>query len=106
MGYGPAGIKYLKDIDYLRDPMNVFDGFIVIVSTIDLAFSSGGNKAVSALKSIRILRTFRVLRITKLLRALSFMKIIIHVVSKVFTSFFYIAMLLFLFMFIYTLLGR
>ena len=45
------------------------------------------------------------LRVTRLLRALAFMKIIINVVGKTISSFMYIAILLFLFIFIYSLLG-
>jgi hypothetical protein len=100
--------KYLSSFikDYVRDPMNIFDGGIVLISLVEMIFLSGGNKAISALKTVRIFRTFRVLRVTKLLRALSFMKVIIHVVSKSLSSFVYIALLLFLFIFIYTLLGK
>lgn len=74
MGYGVLG--------YLRDPMNVFDGSIVIISLVEIFFLQGGAKAVSAFRSVRIFRTFRVLRVTKLLRALAFMKVIIGVVSR------------------------
>ena len=47
----------------------------------------------------------RVLRVTRLLRALAFMKVIISVIGKTLQSFIYIAFLLFLFIFIYSLLG-
>lgn len=60
---------------------------------------------MSALRSIRILRAFRVLRITRLIRSLSYMRIIMGVVSSVITEFMYIFMLLWLFIFIYALLG-
>ena len=85
--------------------MNLFDGFIVIISLVEIIALGGGNKAVSAFRTVRIFRTFRVLRVTKLLRSLAFMKVIIDVVSKSMQSFFYIAVLLLLFIFIYTLLG-
>ena len=85
--------------------MNIFDGFIVIISLVEIIALGGGNKAVSAFRTVRIFRTFRVLRVTKLLRALEFMKVIIGVVSESMQSFFYIAVLLLLFIFIYTLLG-
>ena len=102
------GIKLLAygPITYVNDPMNVFDGSIVIISLVELIFLSGGAKAVSAFRSVRIFRTFRVLRVTKLLRSLAFMKVIIGVVSRAIDSFIYIALLLFLFIFIYALLGR
>lgn len=93
-------------LEYVRDVMNIFDGLIVIMSLVELIFLQGGTKAVSAFRSVRIFRVFRVLRVTKLLRALEFMRVIINVVQKSLSSFVYIAMLLFLFLFIYTLLGR
>ena len=50
--------------------MNIFDGTIVMLSIVEMLFMSGGNKAVSAFRSVRIFRTFRVLRVTRLLRGL------------------------------------
>lgn len=86
--------------------MNLFDGVVVIISLVEQITSSGsGKSAVSAFRTVRILRTFRVLRVTKLLRALSFMKIIIGVISRSLQKFIYIAMLLFILIFIYSLLG-
>lgn len=94
-------------VGYVKDLMNVFDGSIVIISLVEIIFlSNGTSRANSAFKSVKIFRTFRVLRVTKLLRALSFMKVIIGVLSRSMSSFFYIAILLFLFIFIYALLGR
>lgn len=56
--------------DYLRDKMNVFDAFVVILSLVELAIFGGGGSAISAFRSVRIFRTFRVLRVTKLIRSL------------------------------------
>lgn len=66
---------------------------------------SGGSKAVSAFRAVRIFRTFRVLRVTRLLRGLKFMSTIMSVINRTIDSFMYIALLLFLFIFIYALLG-
>lgn len=85
--------------------MNIFDGTIVSISIIEMLFLSGGNSAVSAFRAVRIFRTFRVLRVTRLLRGLAFMSVIIKVVGKVAENIMYIALLLFLFIFIYALLG-
>jgi hypothetical protein len=106
-GFGLRGtvLKFIFQKEYVRDAMNIFDGFIVVLSMVEIFFMSGGNKAFSAFRTIRIFRTFRVLRVTKLLRALAFMQVIIQVVSKSLQSFIYIALLLLLFIFIYTLLG-
>lgn len=85
------------------DKMNCFDAVIVILSFVEIIL--GGNSAFSAFRSVRIFRAFRVLRVTKLIRSLQFMKIIIQVISKTIDSFMYIALLLILFIFIYTLIG-
>lgn len=69
-------IKGFGVITYVRDKMNLFDGFIVILSEIDLflidALSSSNSKssAFSAFRTIRIIRIFRVLRVTRLIRYL------------------------------------
>ena len=89
---------------YVRDRMNLFDGCIVIISIIELTLISGSSH-VGAFRSLRILRTFRVLRVTRLLRAMAFMKVIIGVIGRTLQSFIYIALLLLLFILIYSLLG-
>lgn len=94
---------------YLADGMNYLDGFIVQVSIFELLYPllTGGaeNSSVKALKTLRLLRTVRVVRIVRLLRSLESMKVIISVVSKSYMSFVYITGLMFLFIFIFTLLG-
>jgi len=93
---------------YVSEPMNILDGSVVLLSLVEYSmdfFSSGGG-GLSAFKTIRILRTLRVLRVARLLRALESMKTIITVVQKSFGSFMYITMLLFLFIFIFALLGK
>ena len=90
-------------VNYIMDKMNCFDAVIVLLSFVEIIL--GGNSAFSAFRSVRIFRAFRVLRVTKLIRSLQFMKIIIQVISKTIDSFMYIALLLVLFIFIYTLIG-
>ena len=86
--------------------MNLFDALIVILSLVDWIFSANGkSKKLSAFRAIRLLRTFRVLRVTKLLRSLAYMKIIIGVIVRSLKKFIYIALLLLLLIFIYSLLG-
>lgn len=85
--------------------MNIFDGLIVSLSIFEIFFMSGGTKAMSAFRAVRIFRAFRVLRVTRLLRGLEFMHKIVNVVNRTLDSFIYIALLLFLFCFIFTLLG-
>jgi len=92
---------------YLGDKMNWLDGAVVIISIIELVMTglsgSGGN--LSAFRTVRVFRTFRVLRVARLLRALKSMRVIIGVVAASAESFVYITVLLFVFVFIYTLLG-
>lgn len=66
-------------VKWLRDKMNYMDGFIVILSLVELIFMSGSG-AFSAFKSIRMLRTLRVLRVARLLRGLKSMINIIQVI--------------------------
>jgi hypothetical protein len=96
IGMGPS--------NYVRDKMNIFDGTIVSLSLIELALGSGGS-AISAFRSVRIFRVFRVFRVTRMIRTLKIMQIIIKVVSQSLSSFLYIAVLMFLFLYIYALLG-
>lgn len=91
-------------VKYLADKMNYLDGAVVLLSIVELAFMSGGG-AISAFRTVRIFRTFRVLRVARLLRSMKSMMNIIAVISKSISSFIYLAALLFLFLFIYSLLG-
>lgn len=91
-------------IKWLQDKMNYMDGAVVIMSLVELAFLSG-NGALSAFRSVRMFRTLRVLRVARLLRGLKSMMNIIAVIQRSISSFIYLGMLLFLFIFIYALLG-
>jgi len=90
-------------MSFFGDAMNLFDAVVVAISMVEISTGTGAN--LSALRSIRILRAFRVLRITRLIRSLSYMRIVIGVVSSIINEFVYVFLLLFLFIFIYTLLG-
>ena len=91
-------------IKYLRDRLNYLDGTVVILSIVEISFVNNSN-AVSAFRTIKIFRTFRVLRVARLLRAMNSMQVIINVLMKSLSSFIYLAFLLLLFIFIYSLLG-
>lgn len=92
---------------YFAEKMNWLDGGIVSLSVMDMILAavlgSGGN--LDSLKTIRVLRTLRVLRLARLLRRLESMQMILSVFARSASSFMYITMLLFVFLFIYTLLG-
>lgn len=87
--------------------MNWLDGGIVSLSIMEMVLIavSGGGGNLSAFKTIRVLRTLRVLRVARLLRGMQSMQVIIGVFVRSASSFAYIMMLLFIFLFIYTLLG-
>ena len=94
---------------YTADKMNYLDGGVVMLSIFELAIEAiladSANVSLSSFKTLRMLRTFRVFRIARLLKALKSMQTIIQVISKSYMSFFYIAMLKFLFIIIFSLLG-
>ena len=93
-------------VKYLRDKMNWLDGGIVSLSIFEMLLTAViGSGGGSAFKAIRVLRTLRVLRVARLLRQLKSMQVIIKVISVSFMDFVYITLLVFVFIFIYTLLG-
>lgn len=97
------GVKvFAYGIAFFSDVMNLFDSAVVVISLVEITL---GGSNLSALRSIRILRAFRVLRITRLIRSLSYMRIIMNVITSVINEFVYVFLLLFLFIFIFTLLG-
>ena len=102
MGLKLIGIGVIK---YLRDKMNYLDGTVVLLSIVEMSFISNSN-AVSAFRTVKIFRTFRVLRVARLLRSMNSMQVIINVLMKSLSSFVYLAFLLILFIFIYSLLLR
>jgi hypothetical protein len=92
---------------YVADKMNWLDGSVVSLSIIELIMNAIGGTGhnLSAFRTIRVLRTFRVLRVIRLLRTLKSLKLIINVVTNSGLSIFYVTLLLFIFLFIYTILG-
>jgi len=94
---------------YIGDKMNYIDGTVVILSVvemvIDAVLSGDGAESISNFESLKILRAFRVFRIGRLLRALESMQTIIHVMVNSYKSFIYIIVLMFLFIYIFALLG-
>jgi len=90
---------------YMADRMNYLDGGVVFLSVFEMTIMSGGGGAMSAFRTVRIFRTFRVLRVARLLRGMQSMQVIIGVLVKSMSSFVYLAILLLLFCFIYSLLG-
>ena len=97
-------------VKYLSDGLNYLDGFVVILSLVELIFLSGQGsftafRAVRVFRVVRMLRTFRVVRIARLFRSLEDMRRIIRVISETLSSFAFVGLLLIIFIFIYSLFG-
>ena len=88
---------------YLKDAFNVFDSVVVLSSLIDLVVSllvessSGG--------AITALRGFRLIRIFKLAKAWKKFQNLLKTIGRTLKDISTFSILLFLFMFIYSLLG-
>ena len=94
-------------INYIRDFMNCFDGIVVVLSLVELIFLSNSKSALTAFRTVRIFRVFRVIRVirvARLFRYLQSMALILEVISGSLSKFIYLALLLLLFIIIYTLL--
>lgn len=106
---GEMSIKLLAigPSKYLADKMNWLDGSVVTISIIELVITAivGGGGNTAAFSSVKVFRTFRVLRVARLLRQLKSMRTILAVVISSADGFLYITLLMFVFVFIYTLLG-
>ena len=90
LGYGPRG--------YSRDAWNVFDGAIVIVTIMEWTLSSGGG-------GVSVFRTFRLMRVLKLARQIKSLRILLGTVVASLVSVSWMTMLLFLFIFMFAVLG-
>lgn len=92
---------------YVADKMNWLDGGVVSISIFEMLLTavSGGGGDLKAFNTVRVFRTFRVLRVARLLRSLKSMKVILQVIITSADGFIYITLLMFVFVFIYTLLG-
>lgn len=95
---------------YVADIFNVFDGFIVVVSLVELVIippgfttpetgDAGGSGAISALRTFRLLRIFKLARSWRSLNSL--LKTIVRAIQDI-GSF---SVLLLLFMYIFALVG-
>ena len=95
---------------YVSENFNLLDGGVVLISIVEMIMVSLGNKSgagnVQAFRTVRVFRTMRVIRVTRILRTLKSMKMIIGVIIRATMDFVWITLLMFVFIFIYTLLGR
>uniref|UniRef100_A0A8C1V2Z6 Calcium voltage-gated channel subunit alpha1 I n=1 Tax=Cyprinus carpio TaxID=7962 RepID=A0A8C1V2Z6_CYPCA len=82
---------------YLRNPYNIFDGIIVIISVCEIVGQSDG--------CLSVLRTFRLLRVLKLVRFMPALRRQLVVLMKTMDNVATFCMLLMLFIFIFSILG-
>eukprot|EP00347_Sterkiella_histriomuscorum_P005312 403357086 len=89
--------------NYVKDKFNLFDGFIVILSIIDViinySIGTSGKGAVSAFRAFRLLRVF------KLAKSWDKFQELLKTVANSLKDISSFSILLFLFMFTYVLLG-
>ncbi|XP_077474374.1 voltage-dependent T-type calcium channel subunit alpha-1I-like isoform X2 [Stigmatopora argus] len=83
--------------DYLRNPYNIFDGIIVIISVCEIIGQADGG--------LSVLRTFRLLRVIKLVRFMPALRRQLVVLMKTMDNVATFCMLLMLFIFIFSILG-
>uniref|UniRef100_A0A672LQ10 Voltage-dependent T-type calcium channel subunit alpha-1I-like n=1 Tax=Sinocyclocheilus grahami TaxID=75366 RepID=A0A672LQ10_SINGR len=82
---------------YLRNPYNIFDGIIVIISVCEIVGQCDGG--------LSVLRTFRLLRVIKLVRFMPALRRQLVVLMKTMDNVATFCMLLMLFIFIFSILG-
>ncbi|XP_038618740.1 LOW QUALITY PROTEIN: voltage-dependent T-type calcium channel subunit alpha-1H-like [Tachyglossus aculeatus] len=84
-------------IGYVKNPYNIFDGVIVVISVCEIIGQADGG--------LSVLRTFRLLRVLKLLRFLPALRRQLVVLVKTMDNVATFCMLLMLFIFIFSILG-
>nr|XP_033467435.1 voltage-dependent T-type calcium channel subunit alpha-1G isoform X5 [Epinephelus lanceolatus] len=87
--YGPFG--------YIKNPYNIFDGIIVVISVWEIMGQQGGG--------LSVLRTFRLMRVLKLVRFMPALQRQLVVLMKTMDNVATFCMLLMLFIFIFSILG-
>ena len=92
---------------YWSEPMDAFDGIIVLVSMIDIVFSSmGSSEGTNSFGGfISVFRAFRLLRVFKLIRRWPRLQEILRAVMKSASGLLNFSILLFVVMVIYALVG-
>uniref|UniRef100_A0A8C8ED38 Calcium voltage-gated channel subunit alpha1 H n=1 Tax=Otus sunia TaxID=257818 RepID=A0A8C8ED38_9STRI len=82
---------------YIKNPYNIFDGIIVVISVWEIIGQSDGG--------LSVLRTFRLLRVLKLVRFMPALRRQLVVLMKTMDNVATFCMLLMLFIFIFSILG-
>jgi len=91
-------------VDYVRDPLNILDGVLTVLSIADLILEDVSNLQ-TAFNAVRVLRVFRILRLTRMLRSFSNLKIIMDAIPIMISRSVYLLLFLVLLNIIYGLIG-
>lgn len=89
---------------YFKDSFNTFDCIIVITSIIDIVLTFA-DLNISAAGAISALRAFRLLRVFKLAKSWRKFRYLLKTIGQTFQDISTFSILLFLFIFTYTILG-
>lgn len=88
---------------YIRDPFNIFDSIIVVSSFVDLVVAFAGLQETSG--AITAFRAFRLIRIFKLAKSWKKLQNLLKTMGRTLKDISTFSILLFLFIFIYTLVA-
>jgi hypothetical protein len=88
-------------VNILKDNLNKVDLFIIIIAVMEQILSG----LMSSFRYSRFFTVAKVFRVFRILTKMKFMKFIVNVLSITISSFVYLALLLILLLFIYSLLG-
>lgn len=83
---------------FLRDRFNIFDALVVLVSIIELTVIDGGSSSLSALRAVRLFRVFKIFRVGDL-------RVLMDSIGMTVMGMGNYAVLLTLFIYLYSLLG-
>ena len=84
-------------IEFYKDKFNLFDAFVVLLSVLEIILASG-SKTYSSLRAFRLVRIFKIFRVGSL-------RILVDCLTKTFKSIYPFVICMFLFMYIFTLMG-
>jgi voltage-dependent calcium channel L type alpha-1D len=93
--------------NYIKDPFNIFDAIIVMVSIIDVivTYSLPGDPVDSGKGPVSAFRAFRLLRVFKLSKSWKKLHHLLSTIARALREISSFSVLLFLLLFIYVLLG-
>lgn len=84
-------------LSFVKDKFNLFDAFVVLISLIEIVISSDSH-TYSSLRAFRLVRIFKIFRVGSL-------RILVDCLTKTMKSIYPFVICLFLFLYIFTLMG-